>query len=201
MSRGRIVAFVLALVVAVAMGLALRDVIAPPDSTPSTPSSPASPAGPPTSLPQGPGAAPVQGSVSLPVRAADGRTVDLATPSGKLRIVHFWATWCPPCVEELPTVVAWAREAGKNPNVELFAVAVDVERKDVDDFLKRTGSTGIPSYFDPDGRTAHLLGTDKFPETWFLGPDGAILGHWIGAKDWSDPANRAEIARMSGRKG
>ena len=192
MSRGRVVFLLLAAVVAVAAGLALRDVIAPPP-----PQSPAPVAGPPRPAPRAPAPASAQPSrPPLLVTASDGKKVDLAAASGKLRVVHFWATWCAPCADELPGLLAWSREAARDPKIEVLAIAVDTDIKAVTSFLAKTGATALPTYLDPDGPTARQFGTVKFPETWFLGPDGTVLGHWIGPQDWSDPARRAEIARF-----
>src|SRR5438067_8894697 len=62
---------------------------------------------------------------SLKVQLPGGATRDVSRPAGKLLVVHFWATWCAPCVEELPGLLAYAREIKNDPSVELLAVSVD----------------------------------------------------------------------------
>ncbi len=137
-------------------------------------------------------AAPEAGSsraVSLP----DGRTRDLAVPPGKLLILHYWATWCPPCVTEFPELAAFWREIGKKPGIELLAVSVDEDWKTVDDWMKKNGITGVPLALDPRRTSAKAFGTLKFPETYVLSPSGEVLDKFVGAIRWSAPPVRKRI--------
>jgi thiol-disulfide isomerase/thioredoxin len=131
-----------------------------------------------------------------PVALKDGATRDLSAPSGKLLVVHFWATWCAPCEEELPGLVAWWREAKADPRIELVAVSVDEEWKVVDGFLAKRGAADLPLALDPKKSAASAFGTEKFPETWFLSPDGEVLLHQVGAQDWSSPAARSVLQAL-----
>jgi len=117
----------------------------------------------------------------LPVRARDGAVRDLGEKTGRGLILHFWATWCAPCREEMPGLVKFAKETKGDRNVEFLAVSADEEWKTVDAWLKEHGIEGLPVALDPKGGTAHLVGTDKFPETWFVTPSGEILHHVAGA--------------------
>ncbi len=134
-----------------------------------------------------------------PVTLKDGTTRDLAAPSGKLLVVHFWATWCAPCEEELPGLLAWWREAKADPRIELVAVSVDEEWKVVDGFLAKRGATDLPVALDPGKAAASSFGTQKFPETWFLSPDGEVLLHQVGAQDWTSPAARAALEALEAK--
>ena len=124
------------------------------------------------------------------VELPGGGTRDLSRPPGKLLVVHFWATWCAPCVEELPGLVAWWREAKGDPRLELLAVSVDSDWKTVDGWLAGRKAADLPLALDPERRTAQAFGTDKFPETWVLAPDGKVLFHEAGPLDWSAPGTR-----------
>ncbi len=139
------------------------------------------------SLPAGP----------LTVRGRDGATRDLAARTGKGLILHFWATWCAPCREEMPALVKFVKETKGDRNVEFLAVSVDEDWKVVDAWLKERGLADLPVALDPKGDTAHLVGTDKFPETWFVAPSGEILRHLVGAADWNDPKLREFAAAFS----
>ncbi len=137
----------------------------------------------------------------LPVRDRKGQVRDLARRTGKALILHFWATWCPPCREEMPALVKFVRETKGDPNVEFLAVSTDEDWKVVDAWLKERGIQDLPVALDPRGDTAHLVGTDKFPETWFVSPSGEVLRHIVGETDWNDPALRefaAEFSRAAG---
>jgi thiol-disulfide isomerase/thioredoxin len=134
-----------------------------------------------------------------PVALKDGAMRDLSAPSGKLLVVHFWATWCAPCEEELPGLVAWWREAKADPRIELVAVSVDEEWRVVDGFLAKRAAADLPLALDPKKSAASAFGTEKFPETWFLSPDGEVLLHQVGAQDWSSPAARTILQELVAR--
>ena len=134
-----------------------------------------------------------------PVTLRDGTTRDLSAPSGKLLVVHFWATWCPPCEEELPGLVAWWKEAKADPRIELVAVSVDEEWKVVDGFLAKRNARDLPLALDPKKSAASAFGTEKFPETWFLSPNGEILLHQVGAQDWTSPAGRSVLQALAAK--
>lgn len=130
--------------------------------------------------------------VSLP----GGGTRDLSRPPGRLLIVHFWATWCPPCVTEFPALLRFWKEYGKKPGLELLAVSVDEEWKTVDDWVKSVGAGGIPLALDPRRTTAKAFGTEKFPETYVLSPSGQVVDKFVGAVSWTSPALRKRIDEL-----
>lgn len=134
-----------------------------------------------------------------PVATKDGPTRDLSAPSGKLLVVHFWATWCAPCEEELPGLVAWWKETKTDPRIELVAVSVDDEWKTVDGFLAKRNAADLPVALDAGKGAASAFGTEKFPETWFLSPNGEVLLHWVGPQDWGSPAARAELKALTAK--
>ena len=132
-----------------------------------------------------------------PVTLRDGATRDLSAPSGKLLVVHFWATWCAPCEEELPGLVAWWTEAKADPRIELVAVSVDEDWQTVDGFLAKRGGPDLPVALDAKKSAASAFGTEKFPETWFLSPAGEVLLHQVGAQDWTSPAARTVLRAVT----
>ncbi len=131
---------------------------------------------------------------SLPVQNRDGSMRDLAKPAGKLFIVHFWATWCAPCVEEFPGLSEFAKTVKDDPDVELLAVSVDEDWKKVETWMaeKKLGEA-VPMALDPKRETAKLFGTEKFPETWFLAASGKVLDRQIGVMDWGSEETRKRI--------
>ncbi len=140
----------------------------------------------------------------LPRRAPDlpklvelpgGGTRDLGKPPGdRILVLHFWATWCAPCVEEFPGVVAFWKEFKSNPKVELLTVSVDEGWPAVNSWLKKAGAASIPVALDPKRLTAKAFGTEKFPETYVLTADGTLLERYEGAIDWNSPGFRQQIA-------
>jgi peroxiredoxin len=119
--------------------------------------------------------------------APDGRQVSLSDLRGKVVMVHFWATWCPPCVEELPTLAKLHQDL-KGADFEMLAVSVDEGGADaVTAFMKKNG-LDVPVLLDPDRSTAELYGTFKFPETYIVDREGIVRHKAIGPRDWTDPA-------------
>jgi thiol-disulfide isomerase/thioredoxin len=139
--------------------------------------------------------APIAG-LSRMVALPEGRTRDLAAPPGKLLIVHYWATWCPPCVSEFPDLARFWKEYGKKPGLELLAVSVDEDWRTVDDWLKKNGIAGIPLALDPRRTSAKAFGTEKFPETYVLSPSGEVVDKFVGAILWSAPPLRKRIDEL-----
>jgi len=132
----------------------------------------------------------------FPVALEDGRMKDVSRSEGKLLILHFWATWCAPCVEEFPSLAAFTKKMAKEPDVEILAVSVDEEWKTVKDWLEKNKVSGVPLALDPEKVTARSFGTEKFPETWFIAPNGKILGQQVGPMDWTSPEAEKRIAEL-----
>jgi thiol-disulfide isomerase/thioredoxin len=182
-SRRLPVVLLAATLVAAALAFLAKDALLPPAMPAPAPAA----ASPKAGAPAGPRV----------VLARDGARRDLASKTGKGLILHFWATWCGPCREEMPELVKFVKDTKGDANVEFLAVSVDEDWKVVDAWLKERGIAGLPVALDPGGATAHLYGTDKFPETWFIAPSGEIVQQVVGAADWSKPKLRAFAAEFS----
>jgi peroxiredoxin len=122
------------------------------------------------------------------LQAMDGRTVSLADFRGKVVMVHFWATWCPPCVEEMPMLEQLYRST-RSTDFEILAVSVDEGGADaVAEFVQRNGLS-LPVLLDSRRSVAGLYGTFKFPETYIVDRRGIVGYKVIGPSDWTAPAN------------
>ncbi|MGH9471012.1 MAG: TlpA family protein disulfide reductase [Terriglobia bacterium] len=100
-------------------------------------------------------------------------------------LVNFWATWCPPCVEEAPSLEKFAREMAPR-GVRVIGVSVDRNGADLLKFVAQHHLT-YPILRDPDQSLAARFGTYKFPETYIFDRDGRLADKIIGPTDWSDP--------------
>jgi len=115
-----------------------------------------------------------------------GRTTRLADLQGKVVLVNFWATWCPPCREEVPSMAKLNRLMAGKP-FQMLAVSIDEGGKEaVEAFFKKEG-TELPVLFDANGAVSRLYGITGVPETFVLDKKGVILKKVIGAMDWSAP--------------
>jgi peroxiredoxin len=131
--------------------------------------------------------------------ALDGKSVSLSSHRGKVVMVHFWATWCPPCVEELPTLERLYR-AYYGKDLEILAVSVDEGGAGaVGQFMERN-RFALPVLLNPDQSVARQYGSFKFPETYLISRDGIVRKKVIGAADWMSPAAQEIIQAMVGKR-
>ena len=113
------------------------------------------------------------------------RTVALNQFHGQIVVLNFWATWCPPCVEEMPSLVVMQRHM-KAKGVTVLAVSIDVDENAYRAFLKQHG-VDLLTVRDPAQKTPALYGTHGWPETFIIDRNGMIRRKFIGAVDWTEP--------------
>lgn len=121
-----------------------------------------------------------------------GEPVTLASLRGRPAVLNFWATWCVPCFEEHPVLVAAARELGDR--VRFVGVVYEDSEEQVRGFLSRQGQA-YPSFADPGSRTAIAFGVFGVPETFFIDASGRIAAKHVGPLD--APALEAKL-RLAG---
>jgi cytochrome c biogenesis protein CcmG, thiol:disulfide interchange protein DsbE len=118
------------------------------------------------------------------VKDAD-RSVTLSQLKGQVVVLNFWATWCPPCIEEMPSLVQMQQQL-KTKGVTVLAVSVDANSGDYHQFLK-DHNVNLLTVRDPDQKSNGLYGTAKFPETYIIDRNGIVRRKFIGAVDWTAP--------------
>jgi cytochrome c biogenesis protein CcmG/thiol:disulfide interchange protein DsbE len=118
------------------------------------------------------------------VRDSD-RTITLSQLKGQVVVLNFWATWCPPCIEEMPSLVRMQQRM-QSKGVTVLAVSVDVDESNYRRFLKDHG-VNLLTVRDPDQKSNGLYGTFKFPETYIIDRKGVMRRKFIGAVDWTEP--------------
>lgn len=120
--------------------------------------------------------------------ALDGRMVSLADYKGKVVLLNIWATWCPPCREEMPSMEKLYEQL-EGEDFEILAVSVDLSGAEaVGPFVKRYGLR-FPALLDTDAKVQHLYGTTGIPESFIIGRDGRIRKVIVGPVDWAAPAS------------
>jgi peroxiredoxin len=116
----------------------------------------------------------------------DGKMVSLADYKGKVVLLNIWATWCPPCREEMPSMEKLYQQL-KGEDFEILAVSVDASgARAVAPFMKEYGLS-FPALLDPGGTIQNLYGTTGLPESFIIGRTGTIEKIVIGGADWSSP--------------
>jgi len=133
---------------------------------------------------------PIQGKL------APNETLASLIGNGDVVLLHFWASWCPPCIQELPELLKLAADF-RGRRLRLVAISHDDAWADLDGALQRATGKGLPTdgtwLRDPGGNSADpstmlrtRLGTDKLPETYVI-VDGQILGRFINSQPWLAP--------------
>jgi len=127
---------------------------------------------------------PVAPDVSLK-KLVDGKTVNLSDYRGKWVLLNFWATWCPPCVAEMPSLEGFYKKF-KGNNLTVLAVSVDKGgTAQVKNFVKTYGLT-FEIFHDPASVAADPFGIMSLPSTYFIDPTGKIVAEARGGRDWTD---------------
>jgi thiol-disulfide isomerase/thioredoxin len=137
-------------------------------------------------------------SFKLPARG--GGEIDLSAYRGKTVLVNFWATWCPPCREEMPSLSRLA-QAFDPQSFEVVAVSVDDGWAPIEKFLA-TPKTPYRVAWDEGGKVSRTYGTTKFPESYLVDREGRLRLKFVGPRNWADP-NVATLLQRYGaqRKG
>jgi len=126
-------------------------------------------------------------------------------PSGKLSlsefkghvvVLNFWATWCPPCVMETPSLEKFASDM-KPDGVTVVGVSVDENENQLNQFIQRY-HLSYPVARDPNRSLSHEYGTFKYPETYIIGRDGHVADKIIGATNWTDPRMITFVKSLAG---
>jgi len=135
------------------------------------------------------GAHPAQTNKPAPdFTVSDGAsTVRLANYRGKVVLLNFWATWCEPCVVELPSLLELHHD---QPNLVILAVSIDEDPDAYTSFIARR-HVDLITVRDPSESAAKLFHTDMWPETYVIDRKGIIRSKFVGAQDWSSPEIRA----------
>ena len=122
------------------------------------------------------------------------KTVALHDLKGEVVVLNFWATWCPPCIEELPSLVEMQKQL-KSKGVTVLAVSLDVDKSAYEKFLK-DHSVDLLAVRDAKQFSNALYGTFKFPETYIIDRKGVVRRKFIGPVDWTHPEIESYIAGL-----
>jgi peroxiredoxin len=115
---------------------------------------------------------------------AAGHTVSLSQQRGHPVLLNFWATWCPPCVDEVPSLEDLARRL-KGSDMRMLAVSVDDEWDQIRRFFAKGSDIGV--LLDKSHDIPKKFGTEKFPETFMIDSAGRVRYYFINKRDWSRP--------------
>jgi thiol-disulfide isomerase/thioredoxin len=140
-----------------------------------------------------------------PVAAAfldeDGKATDLSRFKGHVTLLNLWATWCAPCIREMPSLER-LRTARENDHFSVVTVSEDIQgAKAVDAFFAKHGLAGLPRYLDPQDALLHAFRVNNLPTTLLLDAEGREIGRFEGEADWDGPAVLRLIDQYAGKAG
>jgi len=125
------------------------------------------------------------GEHAPPIVIHDGaQTVSLNDYRGKTVVLNFWASWCPPCIEEFPSLMDLQR---RMPNIVVLAVSFDTDANAYRQYLIDNRIAGLTTIIDLSQQSNHAFDTTRPPETYIIDARGIIRRKFIGAQDFTSP--------------
>jgi cytochrome c biogenesis protein CcmG, thiol:disulfide interchange protein DsbE len=118
------------------------------------------------------------------ITASNGKTITAADFGGKVLVLNFWATWCPPCVDEMPSLNELAKRF-EGKGLVVLAVSEDKDENAYRQFLNRL-RISFPTARDPDQKAKQDYGTVQIPETYIINAQGKVVDKIISAVNWTD---------------
>ena len=115
----------------------------------------------------------------------DEKTVNLKDYRGRFILLNFWATWCSPCLKEMPDFEKAYQQMGQEKLIVL-AVGMGEDTKKISKFAEKYGFT-FPMVADPKMEITNLYGVKNIPVTYLIDPEGVVLGRALGIRDWANP--------------
>jgi thiol-disulfide isomerase/thioredoxin len=115
-----------------------------------------------------------------------GHSVELSELQGKLVLVNLWATWCEPCLREMPSLERLQSRLGER--IAVLAVSEDRGgNKTVEPFIAKLGLKSVKIYIDPKSEVGHAFGAHGLPTSFLIDREGKVLGRVEGAAEWDSP--------------
>jgi thiol-disulfide isomerase/thioredoxin len=127
------------------------------------------------------------GSMAAPFELAtlDGKVVKSSELAGKVVLVNFWATWCGPCKEEMPSLARLQKQLDPKDFV-MLTVTTDLQRQGIAHFLSQLG-VSLPVLFDEDQEVSRSFMVRGLPTTIVIARDGTLVGRAVGPRAWDSP--------------
>jgi thiol-disulfide isomerase/thioredoxin len=134
------------------------------------------------------------GRVAPTFSVNDGQhSVDLQSLQGKVIVLNFWASWCAPCVEEMPSLQAFQQEM---PDVQVVAVASNENFAKYQHYIAQQ-HISLLTVFDQNQTSNKLYGSFKFPETYIIDKRGIIRRKLIGPQDFTSPSFLKYVQKLA----
>ena len=122
------------------------------------------------------------------------RQVQLSQFRGQVVVLNFWATWCPPCNEELPSLMSM-QERTRARGVVVVGISIDVDGDAYHRFLKQRGVNFV-TVRDPEEKISSMYGTHGWPETFIIDRQGVLRRKVVGPINWNSPEVVEFLSRL-----
>jgi cytochrome c biogenesis protein CcmG, thiol:disulfide interchange protein DsbE len=119
-------------------------------------------------------------------------TIHLANYRGQVVLLNFWASWCEPCIVELPSLLQLHHDM---PSLAILAVSIDVDAEAYSNFILHR-HVDLTTVRDPSQSAAKLYHTEMWPETYVIDRNGVIRRKFVGQQDWSSPEIRSFLKSL-----
>ena len=129
----------------------------------------------------------------LVVELSDGFRHSVTARSDRYQLIHFWATWCPPCVKEIPSLSGLAR---RDPaRLRVWAVSTDPRWENLRDFFRGR----VPDHVvrDPRGEEIHAYSVRGLPDSYLVNPEGRVVARFAGGQDWGAKEMDEILSRLT----
>jgi peroxiredoxin len=127
------------------------------------------------------------------LKTLDGKVLKLSELKGKVVLIDFWATWCGPCIEEIPNLIAVYKQYGSREDFVMIGVSLDFDEEPLREFVKKNGMAWQEVYGEAGGvqKAADAFGVSAIPALFIIGPDGKIV-----AADLRGPQIATELSKI-----
>jgi cytochrome c biogenesis protein CcmG, thiol:disulfide interchange protein DsbE len=128
-----------------------------------------------------------------------GTVRSLADYRGKVVMLNFWASWCPPCRDEMPQMARLAADLAPRREFAMLAVSVDDGWEPVKSYLAQAFGARAPQFtilLDEGGKISEAYGTSKYPETYIIDRQGRVVAKFVGPRDWEKPAAKRYLEKL-----
>ncbi|MDD2366129.1 MAG: TlpA disulfide reductase family protein [Desulfuromonadaceae bacterium] len=129
------------------------------------------------------------------VSMSDGSVLKLSDLKGKVVLLNFWATWCPPCREEIPSMMKLNEKMSGKP-FQMVAISIDEGGKPaIESFFKESGFK-LPTYLDESAASGKAYGITGVPESFIIDKQGVLVKKIIGGAAWDSPEVEAFMENL-----
>lgn len=142
-----------------------------------------------------------EGVPNFTAKTLEGASFDLEQMKGKVIILNFWASWCGPCVEEVPSLIKLVKEY--KGDIQLIAVSGDSNENDIHVFLKsfpELKGANIKIVYDQDRSLMKMFDVARLPESLILNPEQKLVKKLVGSIDWHTKDSLEYMDQLLGKK-